>query len=450
MSRFRWPLFWTLAVLNLLALLTLLVIAVNRRNATLSPSLDPNAPGQDPIVETGPTVPPTVPPTVASATRPTAGAQPLPPVEGGSLELWHSWAGRDGDALAVLLDRFQQVNPHIRVQTRFVDYGDLARIYTEAVNADRGPDMLLAPGWWLRELASAKLLLPLEDWITPRERGAFISAAIANLTLDGTLYGLPTNYELVALYYNKRLIDQKDLPRNTDELVRLAQAAPSQGIGIYTNFYHLFWGIPAYGGVLFDQDGRVILETSNATADFLAWLLRAQPTPGIFAALDYGMLMERFKKEEFALFIDGPWSIPELRERFGADLAVAALPAGPTGPARPWLSADGVFLNPAATQNQRRLALALARHLTDAESASTLARVAGRLPANKNADLGGDPLFSGFMQQGNTALPLPHQKELEEVWGYANEMIAQTLNSAATPHQAVLQAASLINEANGK
>ena len=329
-------------------------------------------------------------------------------------------------------------------------YGDLAQAYTDAVKAGGGPDLILAPNWWLRNLVEEGALLPLESRITPQERAQFVPAAIDNLSWKGVLYGLPTNFEIVALYYNKRLLNEEELPRAADDLIDLALASPSRGVGIYTNFYHLFWGIPAFGSSLFDEDGRVVLEQTTGTADFLDWLARAKDTPGIFVAQDYGMLMDRFKKEEYALFIDGPWSMGELRERFGEDLGVAPLPAGPAGPARPWLGAEGIFLNPVATANRQELALELARHITSAESASSLARIAGRLPAREDADLGDNTLLTGFMQQAATALPQPHHAEMDEVWGYAGEMIAQALDGAATPEEAVLEAATLINEANGK
>ena len=401
----------------------------------------------DPVVELAPTA-------VASAVAPDAGppaeSQPTSAAVGGALVLWHSWAGGDGDALAAILSRFQQGRPDISVESRLLAYGDLAQAYTDAVKAGGGPDLILAPNWWLRNLVEEGALLPLKSRITPQERAQFVPAAIDNLSWKGVLYGLPTNFEIVALYYNKRLLNEEELPRATDDLIDLALASPSRGVGIYTNFYHLFWGIPAFGSSLFDEDGRVVLEQTTGTADFLDWLARAKDTPGIFVALDYGMLMDRFKKEEYALFIDGPWSMGELRERFGEDLGVSPLPAGPAGPAGPWLGAEGIFLNPVATANRQELALELARHITSAESASSLARIAGRLPAREDADLGDNTLLTGFMQQAATALPQPHHAEMDEVWGYAGEMIAQALDGAATPEEAVLEAATLINEANGK
>ena len=447
MSRFRWRLFWTLALLNVLAVSAVLVVSSRWPEGWPDASPAPST-NLDPVVEVVPTF------AVAAAT-PTAVStpvtpQPTRPSDTTTVELWHSWSGSEGDALTKILSRFQQLRPDIRVQSHFVVYGDLAQAYAEAARDGGGPDLIMAPGWWLRQLAAEDLLLPLDARVPAQERAQFIPATVENLTWRGRLYGLPTHYELVALYFNRRLLADDNLPATTDDIIDLAQASPSQGIGIYTNFYHLFWAIPAYGGALFDENGRVVLDQSAGTAQFLSWLLRAQETPGIFTALDYGMLMERFKKEEYALFIDGPWSIKELRERFGDDLGVAPLPDGPSGPARPWLGADGVFLNAAVPDERQEHALALARHITGADSASQLAQIAGRLPAHMDADLGGDALLTGFSFQALNALSLPHLAEMDEVWGYAEEMIAQALDRAATPEEAVVQAATLINEANEK
>ena len=150
-----------------------------------------------------------MPTEVASATAPSESRS----LDAGTLVVWHSWTGGDGDALAAILTRFQQERPNILVETHFVAYGDLARTYTDAVKEGGGPDLILAPNWWLRELVEEDVLLPLEKRITMQERAQFIAATIDNLSWEGALYGLPTNYELVALYYNRQLLDEEELPR---------------------------------------------------------------------------------------------------------------------------------------------------------------------------------------------------------------------------------------------
>jgi len=377
---------------------------------------------------------------------PTDAPTPTPEILNGTVTLWHSWSRADGDALAQILENFAAANPGITVQTLFVAYTDLPQAYADAVAAGGGPDLILAPAWWLRQLVEVGALWPLSDQLGAGESDQWMAAALDNLTIDGTLYGLPTNYELVGLYYNRSLVDEAALPATTDDLLALADADPAQGIGLYLNFYHLYWGIPAYGGALFDEGGQVVLDKTPGASQFLKWLLEFSKTPGSFVSLDYGMLLDRFKKGEFAFFVDGPWSSVELRQALGDNLGVAPLPAGPAGPARPWLSGDGVFLNPVVDATQQQLALHLARHIANAPSGAILAQTAGRLPAQQEAPVS-DPLLQGFAAQAETALSEPHSPAMSQVWGYAGDMLVKVINGGTLPDVAVMETSALLNDA---
>jgi arabinogalactan oligomer / maltooligosaccharide transport system substrate-binding protein len=394
--------------------------------------------------------PPATRQAVLTALTPVSTPSPIPtptPPERTVLVLWHSWSGSDGDALARILGTFQSANPNITIETLFVAYNRLPQAYADAVYAGGGPDLLLAPGWWLQELADVDALFPLDDLVDPALLEDYTPSAVANMRYQEHLYGLPTSFELVALYYNAGLIGEDQLPATTDEMLALAQEDPAYGAGIYANFYHLYWGIPAYGGRLFDDDGRVVLDETSGAADFLAWVVEMNDTPGVFVDLDYGMLIDRFKKGEFAFFIDGPWSADELREALNDDLEIAMLPAGPAGPAQPLLSGDGVFLNPAAPPHQQQQALLLAQHITSAESGTVLAQVTHRMPAHVNAQIN-NPILRGFAQQAAVAVPEPHRPEMAEVWSYTGDMLLKVINGVLTPEEAVIEATALINEAN--
>lgn len=377
---------------------------------------------------------------------PTAEPTPTPEVLRGTVTLWHSWARQDGDALAQILENFAAANPEITVQTLFVAYNDLPQAYADAVAAGGGPDLILAPAWWLRQLAEVGALLPLSDRLGAGESEQWMAAAVENLTIDSTLYGLPTNYELVGLYYNRSLVDASALPATTDALLALADTDPAQGVGLYLNFYHLYWGIPTYGGALFDENGQIALDKTPGAAQFLKWLLEVSKTPGSFVSLDYGMLLDRFKKGEYAFFVDGPWSSGELRQALGDNLGIAPLPGGPAGPAQPWLSGDGVFLNPVVDATQQQLALRLARHIASAPSGVILGQVAGRLPAHREAQIS-DPLLQGFVVQAETALSEPHSPAMSQVWGYAGDMLVKVINGGTLPDVAVMETTALLNDA---
>jgi arabinogalactan oligomer/maltooligosaccharide transport system substrate-binding protein len=401
---------------------------------------------------------PTPTPTVAAQAAPAeevaeAPAPPDPtptPDLSGRLVLWHSWAEADGDALAAILTAFGQQYPNLTVDTLFVGYNDLPQSYTDAVLADSGPDVILSASWWLDDLVGAGVVQPLDQLLTPQELAAYWPSTLAHLRRGDQLYGLPTHFELVSLFYNRALVPPDRLPATTDALLSLAQENPQQGSGLYASLYHLYWGLPAYGAQLFDEGGRVILDRNNGAADYLTWLAAMHGTSGTFVDLDYGMLLDRFKKREFAFFVDGPWAIDELRGALGDDLAITTLPAGPAGPARPWLSADGVFLNPRAAPEQQQKALAFARFITSPAAGEILARQARRLPANQAAGLGDDPLLRGFLTQAAAAEPMPATPQTENLWGYGGDMLVKVLAGADDPASVVAETTTLINEANGK
>jgi arabinogalactan oligomer/maltooligosaccharide transport system substrate-binding protein len=377
-------------------------------------------------------------------------ATPTPTPLAGRIVLWHSWAEGDGDALAAILAAYQQAEPGVIVDTLFVAYPDLAQAYADAVAGGGGPDLMLAPNWWLGDLASAGVVQPLDDLLPAEDRDSYWPAALGNFVWQGQLYGLPTNYELVSVFVNRALADPTALPATLDEWLAQAQQTPTLGIGLYNNLYHLAWGLPAYGAYLFDDSGVAVIDQGGDAAGYLAWLRTLSETPGSYVDPDYGMLLDRFKKGEFAYFVDGPWAIADLRAAFGDNLAVTPLPVGPAGPAQPWLSADGVLMNPKLTPEQQQIALSFARFLTTAESGALIAGMGKRLPAARNTALGDDPLLTGFAQQASNAQPMPALSEMSRAWGYGGDMFIKVVDGDADPAAAVRETAALINDANGR
>ena len=368
------------------------------------------------------------------------------PIEG-KIVFWHSWAGADGDALAALLLALREKYPNLQVDTLFVAYNDLPQSYAEAVQAGGGPDLVLTSNWWLGDMVAAEVAQPLDAMLPAAALNDYWPATLDSLRWDGKLYGLPINFELISLFYNRSLVAQ--VPTTTDQVLTLAQANPQQGIGLYASLYHLYWGFPAYGAQLFNETGQVVLDQGNGATDYLTWLATLNQTNGSYVDEDYAMLLDRFKKGEFAFLIDGPWSLADLQGALGDNLAVAQLPTGPAGPAGPWLSADGLFINPSASADQQRLALAVAQAFTSAESGQLLAERARRLPANRTVQVS-DPLLQGFMQQASSAHAFPMIPEMKEVWGYGGDLLLRVLAGDEEPTKVIADATTLINEANGK
>lgn len=436
----------------------LIVTGCNRNTPTPVPT---SAPATESSESNGdvPSQPMTEQPSPNGAQRPQSEQPPSAtatstPDSVGTITLWHNWAEADGDALAMILLTFAEQYPEVQVNTLFVAYNDLPQSYAEAVQANAGPDLVLMPNWWLGEMVEAGVVQSIDTLV---EQGllngndveSFWPATLDNMRWEDELYGLPTNFELVTLFYNRSLIDPSDLPDTTAELLQLARADSTTGIGLYASLYHIYWGFPAYGAQLLDNQGRAILDRTTGAADYLTWLAELSQVDGTFVDSDYGMLLDRFKKSEFAFLVDGPWSIGELRQALGDDLAVTRLPAGTIAASQPWISAEGVFLNPTVAAEQQWLALLLARHITSVASGEVLADLANRLPAHRNVMLA-DPLLQGFLAQAASSQSLPVVPEMDEVWGYGGDLLIRVLDARTDPAQAVFETTTLINEANGK
>lgn len=367
----------------------------------------------------------------------------------GTVVLWHSWSGNDADALGETLARTQIDHPDLTVETLFVAYGDLEQSYIEAVQAGGGPDLLLAPNWWLPNLVKSQSVAALNEWVSADQLGRYWPASVANLSSGENTFGIPVTIELVSLYYNRSLIAIENLPATTDEMLDLIRNDAAPGIGLYNSLYHLYWGIPAFGGQLLDANGKAVLDRGSGTADYLSWLIQLNESPQVFIDSDYGMLVDRFKKGEYAFFVDGPWSMHELRSALGDELQVALLPSGPVAAAGPWLTSEGFFINPSGPNANQHLAAGVALEMSDAESGLKFLEIAQRLPAARGVQ-SSDLLIRGFLQQAETAEAMPTRPEIYQALGYGGDLFVKVLNGVADPREAAIETAALINEANGR
>jgi arabinogalactan oligomer/maltooligosaccharide transport system substrate-binding protein len=380
------------------------------------------------------------------AASPTPAATPFVPV--GDLVLWHSWAGANADALVQILTQLKQDAPLLNVETLFVAPNDLPQAYADAVAVGGGPDVAVTENWWIGNMAGANLVRPLDDLLQPGQSDEFYPSSLANFRRNGALYALPVTFETVSLFQNTA-VTTGTLPATTSDLLAQAQNGPANGLGMYANLFHVWWGFPAYGAQLFDEQGRVIIDQGTGAGAYLQWLKDMNATPGSYVDSDYGMLIDRFKKGEFGYFVDGPWATAELREALGDSLTVVPLPAGTNGPAQPWIQGEGVILNPALDAQRAPLAFYLASILTSPMGATRFAE-GGSLPANQRATLPDDPILRGFMAQAATAQPAPTQPEMEQVWGYGGDMLIKVLGGSVEPIPAARETAALINDVTGK
>lgn len=363
----------------------------------------------------------------------------------GKILLWHSWEGTEAQVLSAVLREFDQIYPNLSVISQAVPANELRQRYEQAARLGLGPDLFIAPGEWLVPLAEAGLIQDLRAYEPATEN--YLSSALASLTYEQALYGLPLALRPMALYYNTALVDR---PAATlDEW--LAQTANGRSAAINVNFSAVFWGIQAFGGDLFDDTGRTVLD-QGGFANWLSWLRNAQAAPGMILSRDVDSLRDLFFSGKAAYYTGSPDDLQAARAALGADgVSVAVLPAGPNGPSGPLLHVEAIYFNQATPAAQTRQALLLAAFLTNATQSTTLMRELGRVPANRTVPVDPrlHPAEAGFAAQARTAVPVPHLPQAALVFSRGDEITRSVLEGVLDVTEASVRLTNEVNDAFG-
>lgn len=364
----------------------------------------------------------------------------------GTLVVWHIL---DDEAEQAALDRvvtrFVDIYEDAEIILQYVERDELLDRYRTAAEMGLGPNLMLGQSDWVQSLARDGLIADLTS-LEPRT-DIYYTRALASLRDETGLYGLPFALHLQALYYNRDLVDQP--PQTLDDLLNAAEMG--QSVGINTHFDEVFWGVQAFGGELFDDTGRVVLD-EGSFANWLSWLSDAQTASGMFLERDLTTLIDLFTSSRIAYLVGGPDILPQLRTELGAErIGVATLPDGPGGVAGPLLEVDAWMINPASSGAQTQLALLLASFVSNTEQASLLMREAQIVPANRRVRVDERiyPAVHGFREQVQTALPLPNLPQLLRVRELGDDLMVRVLEGLVTPSEVAQEITTTVNREFG-
>jgi arabinogalactan oligomer / maltooligosaccharide transport system substrate-binding protein len=362
----------------------------------------------------------------------------------GELTLWHSYgsgAGTESDALAEALGVVCGENPGLKVDVVGLDFGSLFNVYRlQAANGD--PDLFVAPNDSLWELAEATLLQNVADSID--------QAAFSQLALDGSSYTttdgeagiwqVPESLKAVALYYNKDTVATP--PATTAELLTAVQGGAKVAFlqGIYHNFG--WWG--AFGGELMDDTGRCVA-SDTGVADSFQYLADLKAAGATFTT-DYAEMADGFKAGTIDMIVDGPWAAGGYATDV-ANLGVAPMPEGPSGPALPMTGVDGYNINPYGSNVD--LATAFANRMVAPDIQAIYAETAYHIPSANDVPPSDNEVSAEFAVAVENGALRPQRPELGGFWDNFGNALNQVLDEGTDPATAVTEACQAMNDANG-
>jgi maltose-binding protein MalE len=387
---------------------------------------------------------------LAGCARPPSAAPAEAPQIRGRIILWHGWSGPQADAANALIDRFVELYPDTQVVRSSVPPDQLVPRFRTRAAMGLGPDVLIVPARTIPELAQEELIQELTPYIgvdasVRRER--YFAPALETVQYDERLYGLPVVMNTMVLYYNRGLVETP--PTHFDGLLR--EATEGRTVALNTDFYRAFWGIKAFGGELFDDQGRVVLD-EGGFANWLGWLKIAQGNPGVFLSTDREVTKQLFVSSRVAYYVGSSTEIHTLRESLGEDVVgVAKLPEGPHRAAGPFLESDAIVINASSSSSQTELALRLARFLTSTEQQTQLTRQAALIPANANVRVDHRlyPATAAFLAQAQNAVPRPNLPQASVLLSQGDMAYALALEGEMSVAEAAQELTHQVNNTFG-
>lgn len=357
--------------------------------------------------------------------------------------VWHSYQGAARMAFEKVVDGFRTKEGWTAAPVAVPPDLMPSRIAAQVPRGE-GPDVFLSTqerlGGWVQAGHILEPLLP-DD----RIRARFLPRTLEALTYQRKLYGLPLEFRVVSLIFNRNLL--QDAPLSAREMVAQARRLTSPELGKYglatwyTDPYYHAPLLNAFGGSLFAADGR---PTVNAAPNVQSvQLLKSWLRQGFLPSPSTTLITSLFNEGKLAMVIAGPSFV----ERIAPSIPFAVGPLPPVEdaggrPMRPWITVQAIHIS--ATSQHKDVAAKLVRYLTDVAAGRTLALEGRLLPAHeavyRDPQVSGDAVLQGFRRQLDTAVPMPNVPGMTRIWGPLARALQAVVERRSSPQEALDQA----------
>jgi arabinogalactan oligomer/maltooligosaccharide transport system substrate-binding protein len=355
--------------------------------------------------------------------------------------VWHAYRGDEKAAFEKVVAQFNQSHPNIKVSTLAVPYDAFADKITAAVPRGKGPDVFIYAqdrlGGWI---AAGNTVEPIDFFLDPPVKTRFLATTMQAMTYQGNIYGLPLNFKVLTMIYNKKLLPTP--PKTSAELAAAAKKLTGGGrYGLayaYSDFYYHAALMNAFGGGVFAGRKPTLNSPANVKSmeTLMKWMgqgfMPAEPSTALITSL--------FNEGKAAMVFSGPWFLGEIKD--GIDFGLAPLPTVAEAggkPMRPWITVEGVYI--AAPSKNKDAAFEFVKYATDVPAAKILALQGRQSPANKavysDPQVAKDPVLKAFRQQVENAVPMPNLPEMTMIWSPATTAMNKIVKKSATPKAAL-------------
>lgn len=349
----------------------------------------------------------------------------LDPAEANKLTIWHD---KEDAVIEALESYLKTAVPDVEIvfekKTSLTD--SLKLVGNDPTAA---PDLFIFAHDKVGVFAEMGILAPVKDLLAADALENYLPMTLEAATYKDTLYQLPLYFETLLFMYNRRYMQDDEVPATTDEL--LAYMQKNTGRGRYgfveqhsTAYYSAAW-IHGFGGSIIDGSGAPFPD-AKAVKDALNYHLK-------FVALmpgetEYNTVNTLFLEGKADATIGGPWMVPSARAA-EIDLGIAAMPTvDSTGKAlAPYSGVQGIHVLRFAAEQKTEAVKKLFAALTDPAIGIDLALASGCAPANSlcydDERVKNDELVQSMRTTAEIAVPMPNIPEMDVMWTVVSNLL---------------------------
>jgi ABC-type glycerol-3-phosphate transport system substrate-binding protein len=377
------------------------------------------------------------------------------------ITIWETYANEEHEIFVEIKDDFEKwyketYGKDVHVNVQRLPFADHVQKIKFAAITGTAPDIVRVDAGELIDLAYGQAVLDirtidpdidsfLSTFTQPARESVKIPIRQANNTLREGVFGIPDQITGVAVYYNRRMFREKNIPFPPSTLAEMEKSSPrwtferfhevaqslsdekagQYGLALNSSLWFSLPIFNAFGAnfVEFSSDGMArctlasdsgvraltaLTSTYWSKAEAGAWL------PGALGA-DRG-----FINQKYAMIISGPWNLQQFANA-GVDFGVALIPEGPnvqtirtlTNTHRVGTSTNVGGTDMAIIKSSRKaeLSLAFLKYFTSAPVYAKWCNKLGQIPVQTLSeplvDFSKNPALVTFMDQMRTAIPRP-------------------------------------------
>lgn len=251
------------------------------------------------------------------------------------------WDAKQAPEYEKLIKDFEAENPNVTVELQLTSWKDYWTKLETSISGGNPPDI-----FWLniprsKDYIKNDIILPLDDLDV--ELNMLPATHVEAYTYDGKLYGIPKDYDSIAMIYNKTLFEENNVPMPTDDwtwddVKSAAKAINDPENGIYGMIAPPEWQGGYYetiiqnGSYPFDENGHSQFNDPKVVEAMEYWYsFSKEGLSPSGADLSVTTGAEYMNSGRAGMFPDGSWGMSTFfaDSEYGKEhLDVAVLPKG--------------------------------------------------------------------------------------------------------------------------